>query len=645
MRGIFMGIIAFIKVLAFISSIGGRIIALPFIIIFHILKLCLRMMRSLKHEIFNLKQKKRKRRIDKYEKKTARRKMQQERRRKKEEEKFDLKQKKRKHRIEKHEKKTARRKMQQERRRKRDEEKRLAYELRQKKAKLTFLKGNPHLYAQILRKIYLALMYVLHKMYWGGRWICNKLYWGAHFVLQKLYWGAHFVLQKLYWGAHFVFQKIYWKTYTIFQKIYWVSYSCVQKIYWNYYVKSRKVYASITKNTYIDLFFVFFRSYLTKRNIQIRCINISGVKEYVNKHRRDSKYRIIEKGIFRTVCIPSFFERNEESHEEFISPDIYVAQIAHVDLIGGSNVVIADNTLLNDTAAYDMERRTDICYSAIKKVVNGVAIIEENDDIEYIKHGINLVGAASFNYYHLVVEILSRLTFIDYFEEYREYPILVDEVVMRIPQFKSALERINQLKHPIIVIEKEKKYHIEDLILPSSNVWMPTNLYDRNAIQVEDFLIADSVLHNIRKAVGVWNERKPWRKIFISRKNTQAVRLSNELNVRNIFADNGFEIVYTEEMTFQQQVECFGQAKCVVATSGAALTNTIFCQEETVIGCIIPSEHRFYMYSTIAYLLGMKSLFLDAHITDKTPYAAADTFELDEEYVQRYIAELKKILV
>jgi len=529
----------------------------------------------------------------------------------------------------------------------------------------------------VYRKVYWGCRWVLQKGYWGCHWLFRKVYWGCHWLFRKLYWGCRYIVQKGYWVCHGIWQKVYWKcrifvekiywkvrtlyqkcywkVRTIFEKIYWKIHGWFNKVYWKlrgyynkvywvYYAKSRQLYNALTKNEYMDLFFVFLRGYLKKGGMQTQCLAIIGVKEYFEKQKSISEYQVIEAGTERVVCLPDFFEKSEEQIEKYNSPDIYVASIENVDLIGASNVIIANDKLLNDAVSDDKEQRIDIRYSAIKKVINKVAVIEDYDVEAVFEKGIYLVGAASFNYYHLVVEILSRLTFVDYLEEYREYPILVDEVVMRIPQFKSALDCINRYNHPIIVVEKEKKYHVEKLVLPSSNVWMPTNLYNRNDIRVDDFLIADSVLHNIRNAVGVWEEREPWRKIFISRKNTQAVRLSNETKVRQIFAENGFEIVYTEEMTFRQQIECFGQAKCIVATSGAALTNTIFCQKSAIIGCIIPSEHRFYMYSTIAYLLGLKPLFLDAKITDKTAYAAADTFVLDEGYVKRYAKRINNML-
>lgn len=456
--------------------------------------------------------------------------------------------------------------------------------------------------------------------------------------------GTLMILEKIFWLVYKFFNTIFWLIFRVINKIYWLLHKCYRGIYWWFFYKKQKIAEIISKNDYVDLFFVFFQGYLKHENTEIELVKISSVKEFVAKHSQKESYQVVEEGRMRTVCIPEFFEKNQCRLEQYMSPEIYVAQISDAAVIGASNVIIADHVFLNDSVCNDKEKRVDIRYSVIKKEIDGIAVIEKIDDMEEIECGISLVGAASFNYYHLLVEILSRLPFVDSQECYRKYPILVDEIVLRIPQFTEALNRINRYGHPIIRIEKEKKYLVHKLVLPSSNVWMPTNLKDRNSIQVSDFLISENVLKNLRDAVGVWDKREPWRKIFISRKNTKAVRLKNEEAVREIFKENGFEIIYTEEMTFEEQIECFGQAKCVVATSGAALTNTIFCQRGTVIGCIIPSYHRFYMYSTIAYLLGLRPIFLDAEIIELSHYSATDLFVLDCDYVKRYINYLNNII-
>lgn len=490
----------------------------------------------------------------------------------------------------------------------------------------------------IFQKAYWGLHSIYRRIYWVSRGLFQRGYWFCRVWLERLYWFCRKLCQKAYWFFRGLYQKAYWFFRGLLQKAYWYHRGLLQKGYWHfYYPKSRKLYQSMCRNAYMDLFFVFLRGYTNQSVERISCVQILGVEEYVKCHKEQCCYRVIETGKERSVCIPPYFERNEAEIGNFHSPDIYVAKIQNVSLIGGSNVILADKTLLNDAAYQDKEHRIDIRYSSIKNVLDGIAVIEDQDVTEEIEKGINLVSAASFNYYHLVVEILSRLAFVDTCEDYRDYPILVDEIVLRIPQFQAAMECINHLGHPVIKVEKSKKYLVKDLVLPSSNVWMPTNVYSRNQIRVSDFMISDTVLQNIRKAVGVWQERPAWRNIFISRKKAQAIRLKNEREVREMFAQNGFEIVYTEELSFRQQVECFGQAKCVIATSGAALTNIIFCQPGTLIGCIIPSEHGFFMYSTIAYMLGLRLLFLDAEIIERTPYPAADTFILDKGYVSRYI--------
>lgn len=452
------------------------------------------------------------------------------------------------------------------------------------------------------------------------------------------------ILHKIICFIHGIFNRLYWLLRVLYNKLYWFFKGIHSKTYWWKHDKKSKMYQKISRHKYLDLLVIFVKNNLSGTKKQLLLIPIEDVRTYIKNYAKSSVFRVVEREKYRKVCIPEVFEKSKGRIEEYLSEKIYVAQIRNVEIIGASDVVLAGNCLLNDAVKNDKEERLDIRYSAIKKIIKDTAVVESGEVERKIERGINLVGAASFNYYHLMVEILSRLTFVDLYEDYRDYPILVDEVVLRIPQFATALGYFNRYNHKVIAIDKEQRCFVRDMVLPSHTVWMPINLYNRNDIRVSDFLIADTVLKNIRSLVPLYQMTKPWRKIFISRKNTKALRLKNEERIRRIFQNNGFEIVYTEEMTFEEQVECFGKAKCVVATSGAALTNIIFCQPGTVIGCIIPSYHRFYMYSTIAYYLGLKPVFMDAEITELTPYAAADTFELDEKYATRYAKKITRLL-
>ena len=397
----------------------------------------------------------------------------------------------------------------------------------------------------------------------------------------------------------------------------------------------KRIYLFLIKNKYIEYFFMVLRvAYLGESSLEY--YKICSLKEWANK--KGNKYYLIEESCNRAVNCSAVFEGRESELLEYRSPEVYCSELMNVTVIGASSIILSEEKILNDTLFYDKEHRVNLCNSTLRIVDDGYAIIElRNQKTRYVQ-GINLVGAASFNYYHLVIEILARLTFIDQCEQYRDWPILVDEVVLNVKQFKEALDIINEYNHPIIIVKSNEECFVEHLVSMSSIVWLPINLYDRYDIRPSDFMIAESVIMNLRKRFNKDFSQYPKRtKCFISRKNVKNPRLSNEEEARTAFEEHGYEIVYTEEMTFREQVRYFSECSCIVGTSGAAMTNILFCQPGTRVVCIIPEEHHFHMYSTIASILALEFITLNAEVIERTPYAAADVMHLDMQYVNRFL--------
>lgn len=441
------------------------------------------------------------------------------------------------------------------------------------------------------------------------------------------------IILKLILGILFLSGKLFLRIIRILKRrvlvIKYKSVTCIRKM-------AKEILIFLRKNNYFDLFVICMVVFV-KTNNRIYFYEINDVKEYCTKLK--CKYKVVEESKKRSICIPMFFELQEEKIEEYLSPQIYIAEIDEAEIIGANSFILSHNKCLYDPIRHDKEKRYDVRFSSLKKMMNNLVIIEAQKDNRRIEEAIFMLGFASYNYYHLTIEILSRLAYIDQFEEYRSLPIIVDKIVMKIPQYKQVLERINKYQHPVIEISEDEIYTIHRLIYPSANVWMPINVKSRELIQTNDFMIAPSALHNIRNGMLMSNDVKPYKNIFISRKNTKAIRLQNEIQVRELFEKKGFEIIYTEGMSLEEQIKCFQEAKCIVATSGAALTNIVYCQPGTVIACIIPEEYKFYMYSTIAYLLGLKPVFLNARVTMRTLYTASDIFEIELKYCLRFIEE------
>lgn len=363
-------------------------------------------------------------------------------------------------------------------------------------------------------------------------------------------------------------------------------------------------------------------------------LSYNSMRKYCEAH--NEKYIVIERRQERPVCMPEFFELTDELVVTYKSPEIYIAQIHSAEICGASSIIIAEKECLYDPFLEDTDGRLDVKFSNAIGNIKEKIIVERAPIERKISSGIFLMGFASYNYYHLTVEIMSRLRYVEQFDEYLKLPLIVDQVMLDVPQYKEMLDKFNIHKHPVVFVKPGEVIEVENLIYPSYNTWMPINVKEREMIRASDFLIAKSALENIRSYVNMESE-KNLKQIFISRENLTATRLKNEAEIVTLFEKYGFDIVHTEKLSYLEQVELFHKAKRVVATSGAALTNIIYCQPGTEVICIIPEEDKFYMYSTIAYLLELKPIFLNAKIIEKSIYPAADIFEISKEYCERFL--------
>lgn len=371
---------------------------------------------------------------------------------------------------------------------------------------------------------------------------------------------------------------------------------------------------------------------------------VKDIKSYC----KDKGYniRVVEQRKIRQVCKPAYFGICEEKIIEKESPDIYIAELEEVVVTGANTFLIGECYCLYDLAMYDKERRYDLRFESLIKINNKKACVAEKKKatpIEELAEAICLVGIASYNYYHITVEILSRLAYVDEIMEYQKLPILVDSVVESIPQFARLLEFLNTKKHPVIYLGNRKRIKVKKLIYPSYNTWMPVNIHKHGMMKPEDFLIANSAIWNIRRGVlqdKTIDEERANRKIFISRRNNKTKRLVNEDKIAQLFSEYGFDIIYPEEISLEEQIKIYMHTKYFACTTGAALTNIIYAPSSAHVICIIPREYGFCLYSTIAHLLGQRCTFLNAKVVSKNEALSSDDFVLKEEECKRFLRNL-----
>ena len=105
----------------------------------------------------------------------------------------------------------------------------------------------------------------------------------------------------------------------------------------------------------------------------------------------------------------------------------------------------------------------------------------------------------------------------------------------------------------------------------------------------------------------------PKRRLYVSRRRAPVGRrrLANEDEIVTLLAKHGFEEVFAEEMTFEEQVKIFSQAAVIAGPHGAGLANAVFASRETcVVELMGPMVDRWYrpsmLFQAVARLLGQR---------------------------------------
>ena len=369
---------------------------------------------------------------------------------------------------------------------------------------------------------------------------------------------------------------------------------------------------------------------------RLRRYEIDSVYEYCKRH--GYRVDIVEPEKERMVYKPEFFGQSFGEEFFYKSSVIYVAELSDVYAVGCTGVILSGKVLLSDELKSN-EERYKLTYGPLKSYNNRIAILETTNKIKEIDSAINLCGFASENYYHFTMEILSRYSYIDRMIDDKDVPVLIDDSVCRYPQMVELLKTVIYNRH-VIFLKYSERARVGKLYYPSMNTWLPINVKSREDFKVSDNLIAGSGVYNIRDAAKELIEKQTERKVFISRKNTKNSRIVNEEEVVKLFHERGYEIVCTEMLSYKEQIELFSTARCIVGASGAAMTNLIYCNKGTVFGCLISEESRFYIYSTIAHLVGLITLFMDLEVFEKSSITSGDRLRVDIDECDKYISKL-----
>lgn len=314
---------------------------------------------------------------------------------------------------------------------------------------------------------------------------------------------------------------------------------------------------------------------------------------------------------------------------------VYQINLKNATVIGGSNIILKDNKALynhNSGANVNYSDNAFHDYREIYKLGRNKIYLSSMMRLK-IDKGISFCINYNFNYYHFILECLSKFQLLEMSDIDISWPIIIDKTARDIPQFQELLQIFNKTKREFIYVDRLQQVDVDNLFIFTPIHYLPANYLDIYSIRCKDVAFNKNNILFLRKTImdsigkGL-TEHKGHNKIFISRQNYKRRSYNND-EIQASLENLGYTTVYPEKLTFAEQVKVFYNAECIVAASGAALTNIIFCRPKTKIYVLTGVYLDLSIFSTIAKYLGLDMKYIIADSTDSNELHSS--FHIDSD--------------
>ena len=370
---------------------------------------------------------------------------------------------------------------------------------------------------------------------------------------------------------------------------------------------------------------------VTKKLLHVDAFTVVSHHEYLNVSNNSVK-TIIKKD--REGCYANNVWSINDKQELWYKPisDICLYEHHDVFVCGDSDVII------------DFKRKigiNDLCFnlsghykygdSFTWNIKKGMMLVKRLDynKARYVKSGIMIAGLYSYNYFHCVLDNLIRLLVLDECNIPEDAVFIIDSDIIKYDSLKRIFKVLTE-KHnrEIVVINRRELLHVETLYYITHVNEFVIKIENWKLGQYDDYTydwrymeILRNRLLSIKKQGVNFGER-----IFISRKNIPR-RQYNEQDLMNKLFELGFSSVRPEELSLDEQIALFNNADIIVGSSGAAMTNLLFCKPGAKVFIIERLKHQGSEYSLIPAKLGASCLHYNTHAQVSGKYD--ENFSLD----------------
>jgi capsular polysaccharide biosynthesis protein len=121
------------------------------------------------------------------------------------------------------------------------------------------------------------------------------------------------------------------------------------------------------------------------------------------------------------------------------------------------------------------------------------------------------------------------------------------------------------------------------------------------------------------------------RHVYVSRRINPKRPFVSEEALENMLTSEGFEVVYPEMLSVDQQIELFSTADIVVSSTGAAFSNVIYCKPGALVVEVQPRRMENTWVRNLSAMCGLRwaPYFCDADVADEANPESGMSFDYD----------------
>lgn len=315
-----------------------------------------------------------------------------------------------------------------------------------------------------------------------------------------------------------------------------------------------------------------------------------------------------------------------QSYQYSYRPD-FVCEIENVRLLGSGGIGITkDGVILEDSIQMPGHQRIESSIKASYKRYPLLTVESVYTSRRSRRRTFQVIDCACSlfsrwnNYYHWILEHLPKLRAIECYRE--KTGIQPTFIIPNDPPsyIQETLELLG-IKPSNCLQWKSPAIDVRTLVLPSYPEANPENLHWLRT--------------KLRKSTQNNKSEKTPNRIYVSRKKAPKRRVENEKELLNLLTDFGFERVYAEDLSVENQVTLFSNAEIIIGPHGAGLTNMIWGDEMTVLE--IHNDYVRDHYYVLANNLGHE--YIPIQGDSKQPTVLNSNIMVDVEQVEATLAD------